>query len=266
MQETNRPLLISVVQYEASLKSGAMSLEQAIEKAADLGADGIELRPDFGFDGSAAEIAGLRDALRQRGLLTTYATFSTLFTPDAASLDAFVRDVNTARDLGAEQLRVFCGPPPPDAAQFYRSNSLYWENAFLNLTYAKEQNVRIVLENAGSSPGASLAEMQAVFAHIWEPDLLQANLDIGNYAAQGEKVMEAIQTLGSRIASTHLKDLPAPPETVPTYLGGGVLPLPEIMAAFAALPQRILHVLEFVGSGRHDAHIKESLRFLRETL
>ena len=263
MKNPNRPLLISVVQYQSELKNKTLTLADVIERAASLGADGIELRPGYGLGEGAAETTSLRVLLEKRGLIATYATFSTLFTPDKESLDAFIRDVKTARDLGAEQLRVFSGPPPPDAAKYYRSNSLYWENAAMNLDYAQTQNVRIVLENAGSAPGAALGEIQEILTQIWEPDLLQTNLDIGNYAAIGQNVEEAINALGSRIVSTHLKDLPASPETAPTYLGGGVLPLPEIIAALNALPQRILHVLEFVGSGDTNAQISESLRFLR---
>lgn len=263
MLHEHRPVLLSVVQYQTELQNGTLTLPQLTDKAVALGVDGIELRPGLGLPSRPHEIATLRSLLKQAGLLVTYATFNTLF-GDTKSGASLKNDIEMARDLGAGQVRVFQGTAPSDDPALWGSARLAWESAAMDLDYAKSQNVRVALENFGTPPGASVSEISRVLEQLWNPADLQTNLDIGNYANYGEDVMAAIQFLGPRIVSTHLKDLPAPPDTSPTYLGGGRLPLPEILYAFAALPQRILHVLEFDGGGEPDERIAKSLRYLRE--
>ncbi len=261
--ENRRPILLSVVQYETELQNGAMTPADVIEKAVALGLDGIELRPGP-WASDANQIAELRAQIEAHGLIVTYATMSTLFTPDKESLQAFARDVDVASALGSPFLRVFQGPPPVPAEQYYRSNQMALEGVVMGLDYARQKKVLVVLENAAPpSPGAALADVQEYLAQFWDAAQLQTNLDIGNYARANESVVAAIQTLGPRIVSTHLKDLPTNPDEPATYLGGGTLPLAAILDAFAALPQRILHVFEFAGGDAPDARIVESLRYLR---
>ncbi|MEZ4656859.1 MAG: hypothetical protein R2911_04750 [Caldilineaceae bacterium] len=77
-QSTNRPLLISVMQYEDCLKSGAATVFDVIETAHRLGADGVELRRET-WPHWQSELSAARDCIAELGLLVAYATHVTLF-------------------------------------------------------------------------------------------------------------------------------------------------------------------------------------------
>ena len=55
----NRPVLISVMQFEDALKSGAMTIFDVIETAAQVGVEGVELRREL-WNGWQSELAEAR--------------------------------------------------------------------------------------------------------------------------------------------------------------------------------------------------------------
>ena len=120
----------------------------------------------------------------------------------------------------------------------------------------------IALENFAGTPGRRLDEVKAVLDGIQSP-ALGTNLDVGNYAANGQDVVEAIRILGERVIYTHLKDV-TPGTPGATYLGDGRLPIAQIVAAFDRLPQRVIHCFEFGGGGDPDGRINASLALLRD--
>src|SRR6266508_3146837 len=78
-----RPLLISVVQYEEELQRGAISVFDVINIAHRLGAEGVELRREL-WPNWQRELAQARQRIEELGLLVTYATHVTLFGDGAA--------------------------------------------------------------------------------------------------------------------------------------------------------------------------------------
>lgn len=247
-----RPLLISVVQYQDKLDDGTMRVGDVIDKAHALGADGVELRRES-WPAYEDELADARERAQAHGLIVTYATFSTLFNDTAAGEKWLRHDIEIARELGALQLRVFQGPAPVEAAG--------WDAVRAAIDHAASLGVVLALENYSQHPGATLAEIRRVLDALPSP-FLKTNIDIGNYAKQGEDVVTAINAMGTRAASTHLKDLL--PGGASTFLGQGTLLLPAIFDAFAGLPQRLLHCFEFSGGADPDTRITQSLAYLRE--
>src|SRR5215212_10009239 len=102
MADSRRPVLISVMQYEDELNSGALAVSDVIAAAARLGADGLEIRPQYWRE-KGRELPAARDAIAGHGLLVTYATTTTLFSADLADGPRLRQDIADTRALGAAQ-------------------------------------------------------------------------------------------------------------------------------------------------------------------
>jgi sugar phosphate isomerase/epimerase len=248
----NRPVLISVIQYQEQLTAGTAGATDIVEAAHRLGADGAEFRPQFWRD-TGHELPATRERAAQHGLLLTYATMGTLFSAEPGAADALRQDVDDACSLGSPQLRVFPGPLPAD------DETAGWAAGQEIVRYAAARGVTIALENYARTPGGTLAEIVRALDHIPE---LATNIDIGNYPRHGQDVPAAIRAVGSRAISAHLKDQGDPPEHESTHLGGGSLPLPAILDALDALPQRIIYCFEFGGGDDPDDRITRSIAYL----
>lgn len=246
-----RPVLISVVQYQQGITAGAIGIVDLFDTAHRLGADGVELRPSL-WKEKAGELAAARERAAQHGLLVTYATMGTLFGTDAASLR---QDIDDARALGSPILRVFPGQLPAD------SDNAGWEVGREIAQYATTQGITLALENFVGMPGGTLEEIERGLDYI---PALATNIDIGNYPHHGQDVPAAIHAVGDRAVSVHLKDHSAPPEYASAALGDGTLPLGQIMDELDRLPQRLLYIFEFGGGDNPDDRIARSLAFLRE--
>ncbi len=251
----NRPVAISIVQYQEEIASGKMTVFDLLDKAKILGAGGVELRreswPDY-----QNQLSAVRDRFAERGLFATYATFSTLFnsTPDAQKM--LHHDLDTAKTLNSSLLRIFPGAIPAT------DSDPAWDAAISAIDYAASIGVVIALENFGKSPGGRLSEIIRILERLPLP-ALRTNIDIGNYTTHGEDVPTAIRAVGGRAVYAHLKDKAGTASDSTTYLGGGTLPMAEIMAALDALPQPIIYCFEFVSGGEADRRIEKSLTYLR---
>ncbi|MHB8646544.1 MAG: sugar phosphate isomerase/epimerase family protein [Thermomicrobiales bacterium] len=246
-----RPVLISVIQYQERITAGTMGMADLFAVAHRLGADGVELRPQFWTE-KARELPAAHDRAAQHGALVTYATMGRLFDTDPASLR---QDIDDARALGSPILRVFPGPVPAD------DDHAGWETGHDIARYAQAQGVTLALENFVGTPGGTLDEIERTLAHI---PSLATNIDIGNYPRHGQDVPAAIHAVGSRAISAHLKDADDTPEHGSMALGDGALPLPAIMTALDRLPQRLLYIFEFNGGDNPDDRITRSIAYLAQ--
>lgn len=254
--DQRRPVLVSVMQYEDELQAGTLATRDVIAAAARLGADGIEIRPEFWRD-KASELPEARDLIASHGLLVTNATRNTLFSDEPDGAARLREDIDDSVTLGAGQLRVFSGPIPAD------DDEAGWAAGRAMVEYAASRGIVLALENYAWTPGGRLAEMAQIVGKIDSP-ALGVNLDIGNYARHGDDVPTAIRTLGSRAVSAHLKDQGDAPGFTSHPLGEGTLPLGAIMAELEQLPQRVIYCFEFRGGGDPDGRIASSLDYLRE--
>lgn len=251
----NRPILISVIQYQDELKAGTLSIFDVIEKAHTLGADGVELRREV-WANYQDELSAARERIEAVGLLVIYATFSALFSADESARKLLFHDIETAKALGSPLLRVFPGAAPTSL------DDMAWESAIEAVEYAAAQGVTLALENFGKTPGGTVNEILHILNRI-PLDALKTNIDIGNYSTHGEDVPEAVQAVGSRAVYAHLKDKAGDKSDATTHLGGGEMPMREIITALNALPQQVIYCFEFVGDGEADARIEKSIAYLR---
>jgi sugar phosphate isomerase/epimerase len=244
-----RPVLISVIQYQEGVTAGTTRIVDLFDAAHRLGADGVELRPPFWKD-KEAELPAARERAAQHALLITYATMGTLYGTDAAVLR---QDIDDARALGSPILRIFPGQLPTEP------RDPAWETSRAIARYAETQGITLALENFVGTPGGTLGEIERGLANI---PSLATNLDIGNYPHHDQDVVAAIDAVGARAVSAHLKDQGETPGYASAALGDGVLPLGAIMDALDRLPQRLLYIFEFGGGDNPDDRIARSLAYL----
>ncbi len=245
-----RPVLVSVMQFEDALTSGAMTVFDVIDIAAQVGADGAELRREL-WNGWESQLDAARAHAQAQGLLLTYATHATLFSSDAATLRG---DIDAAAALGSPIVRFFPGQIPADDATGWAAGTAIAD-------YAVEKGVVIALENYARTPGGTLAEVQTALTRI---PTLMTNFDMGNYSLHGQDIPAAAAALADRIVSSHLKDQTGQPSDPPTVLGAGVLPLGDVFDALDSLPQRVIYCFEFRGGNDAVARIEQSLAYLQE--
>jgi sugar phosphate isomerase/epimerase len=244
-----------MVHFEDELKARQHTMLDLVNIAHRLGADGIELRREP-WPGQAEELAAVRRQAEALGLLIIYATMATLFNDNPAGEQALYEDIATAKALGAPQLRVFQGPAPDDLTD------PAWEKARQAIDEAAGHGLVLALENYARTPGGTLAEIKRVLDEIQSPSLT-TNIDFANYYGRDEDIFNAIQTVGSRASSAHLKDVADDSDDRLTYLGGGQLPMDRIMDALDALPQKILYCFEFRGGGDPEGRIEKSIAYLQ---
>jgi sugar phosphate isomerase/epimerase len=252
-----RPILLSTVQYDGELRTGQLVLAEVLHVAKRLGVDGVELRDVYWRD-KTAEIPSCRQLGAELGLLLSYATFARLFGDEAPNGREAVRQaIEDGAALGVRIVRVFPGPVPED------DDRAGWAASERLVELAAERGVLLALENFSGSPGGRLEEIQRVLSRFTSPSL-GTNLDIGNYALNGQDVPAAIRALGPRIVYTHLKHNRRVEDKIEaTYLGGGDAPLDETMDLFRQLPQPITYCFEFGGGGDPEGRIQKSLAYLR---
>jgi sugar phosphate isomerase/epimerase len=203
------------------------------------------------------ELVSARQLSESVELGVTYATRNPLFSPDATSQQALLRDVDIAVALGSPLLRVFAGQTPPD------NDEAGWQGAMEVVEYAGARGIVLALENYVGMPGGTLAEIAHILDLIQSP-VLGTNIDIGNYVVRGQDVLEAICTVGYRAVYVHLKDRPADPDAPHAYLGGGAMELHPILDALDGLSQEMIYCFEFPGGGEPDERIRKSLAFVRD--
>jgi sugar phosphate isomerase/epimerase len=252
---SERPILISIIQYVPKLEAGSFTVLDLVNKAHELGADGVELRrepwPDF-----PNGLAEVRERIQELGLRVTFGTFSTLFNQSDEAHRLLLQDIETAHALGSPLLRVFPGATPAD------DDAAGWAQGREAVEHAAAVGIRLALENYARTPGGTLAEVANILARIESP-ALRANIDTGNYPLHNQDVLEAIHAIGHKAIYVHIKDYAGSPEAPSPALGEGVLPLAEIFAALDSLPQQIHYCFEFPGGPDPDQRIANALHFMR---
>lgn len=250
-------VFVSGAQFEGQLASGTMSILEVAPIAAKLGAKGVEYRDVYWKD-KANELPAVRDQLQQLDLKVAYATFATLYSRDQARREQLVQDLEDARALGAPLIRVFRGERVASSAEDVAM--LDAARAFVDR--AGSYGMRVALENYSGVAGGKLAEIREVLEQINSP-VMGTNLDFANYDRNGEDPLAAIKELAPVILFSHLKDVHiAPDGRKNVYLGGGSLPLREILSALVATGRSFPFCFEFKSEGDPEGEITKSMEYL----
>lgn len=253
-----RDILISGVQFDQELRSGAMSVLELAPMAARLGTQGVEYREVYWKD-KERELPALRRQLEDLGLRCTYATFTTFYSWGEEQQRQLLQDLEDARALGAPLMRVFRGDPPETGA----GGEAVLATAEELLRRAERYGMRLALENHIGKFGCKLADVKSTLERF-DRLVLGTNVDTSNYPMNGQDTVEAIKALAPKVIYAHLKDVRETPDgPKATYLGNGTLPFAEILAALDATGNDFPLCFEFGGEGDGERAIRESLAYLR---
>jgi sugar phosphate isomerase/epimerase len=252
-----RAVFISAVQFDEQLRSGGRSVLDLAPVAASLGAQGVEYRDVYWKD-KAAEIPAVRRQLTQLRLRAAYTTLTPLYHRDPAQQTRLLQDIEEAHALGALLLRVNLGKRPregsADVGAHYAGRKA--------VERAAARRVPLSLENNSTAPGHLLADIRETlesFGCRW----LGTNIDFVNYVATDQDPIAAIRSLARWINYIHAKDArKTGNEWESTYLGGGSLPLKEIVGALDRAGEAAPLCFEFPGGENPEEAIRKSLEFV----
>jgi sugar phosphate isomerase/epimerase len=257
------PILLSCVQFDAALKSGAMAVADLAPVAARLGVDGVEYREVYWRD-KVREAPAAREQIERHGLRATYATFTPLFSADPAVRAQLLTDIDDAAALGSPLLRVFIGvrdlPAGPE------QGPEIWAGARAAVGRAGERGLRLALENHINVLGPRWSQIRDVLLALDSP-VMGTNIDTSNYVQNGEPLMTAIAELTPWIIYSHLKDLrtvDGQHSVVP--LGQGSLDFAAILAAYGRVGTAFPLCFEFPGGDAPEAAIAGSLAHLKRVM
>lgn len=258
MAAIQRDILICGVQFDAELKSGSMSVLELALIAVKYGVQGVEYREVY-WKEKAKELPALREQLDRMGLKRTYATFTTLFNSDPEKQKQLLQDLDDAHALGAPMMRVFRGERPGDGPQ----DAHMLDAARAVIDRAAGHGMRLALENFVGAEGNHMSEIKETIERLNSP-IVGANIDISNYVINHQSPVEAVRLLAPWIIYTHLKDARETPEGLKTtYLGNGIIPIGEIVAALDATSRSFPLTFEFGGEGDPEGAIAKSLAYLK---
>jgi sugar phosphate isomerase/epimerase len=254
-----RPFLISAIHFDAELKAGKMSVLDLAPIAVRYGAQGVEYR-DIYWKDKAKELPAVRDQAAKMKLVVTYTTTSTLYGTDPKKQAQLLADIDDTQALGAPLLRVNLGVRP--AAGFEALDQR--EAAKKAIEHASRLGVKLALENNSAAPGEQLSDIKATLEEFNSP-VLNTNIDFANYAATNQDPLKAIQELAPWIIYVHAKDAEKKEKGwKTTYLGGGKLPVKEILTALDKTGRPFLLCFEFPGAGDPEGGLQKSKAYLAD--
>lgn len=256
-EHLRREIFISAVQFADELKSGARTVLDLAPLAAKLGVQGVEYRDVYWKD-KATELPAVRGQLVKLRLKGTYTTLTPLFNRDPAMRQQLLQDIEDAKSLGSPLLRVNLGEKPGDGLDAAAIRMA----ARGAIERASKRRIRLSLENNSMAPGYTVEEIRRA-VETFNCRFLVINIDFANFVTTGQDAVAAIKALAPRINYTHVKDAKKTPHGwESTYLGNGILPLKEIIAALDATGKRFPFCFEFPGEGDPEGAIRKSLEFM----
>lgn len=190
--------------YRDYLKNGAMTLEEFVDTASDIGFEGVELTAYYFPTTEREYLNRIKRHVHRRGLSVSGTAIGT----DFAQADAEKRrsHVQMAREwidhsvaLGAPTIRVFAGPVHEGSTE---EQAFGWVVEALQecAAYAGARGVLLALENHGGitgEAGQALRIMSAV-----DSQWLGLNLDFGNFTGD---IYEQFALCAPHAVATHAK-------------------------------------------------------------
>lgn len=232
--------------------------DEAVRLAAEIGYQGVEVRlaPDhFTPEMTDAEIMRRADLIRSLGLgvASLYAfsgNFSTASDEECESnVEAFARQMEIARILGTDMVKIGCGGPNAFLAEEYHfMKSAFWLRRCADL--ARPAGIRLVIEIHNSSLAEDLDGADKLYELVGRDNLGFIH-DAGNMYITGEDFgAESVRRLGARLFHVHVKDVARVSEE---GLPGG----------FRDLTRRGRELFQLVPLGRGGADHRPLIRALK---
>lgn len=178
--------------YRQSLQNRQMTLEGFVQRAAEMGLNGVELTAYYFPSTDDAYVMSLKRTVFLHGLdISAAAVGNNFCQPDptrrAAQVDLVKQWIDIAFKLGAPCLRVFAGPVPDGHTE---DEAAAWTIASLKecAAYAAPKGVMLALENHGgiTATASQTLDLLRAVESIW----VGLNLDTGNFRTDPYREIE----------------------------------------------------------------------------
>ncbi len=221
-------LSVSSYSFNQYLKAGRMTLLDTVEKAAEMGFEGIEfidLPKDLPRDGRLALAKELRSRVQEKGLsMVAYTVGAKLWQPTEELLRAEVErvkgEVDIAAALGAPIMRhdLVWELERTGAGRSFRSMMPRLAETVREIAdYAAERGIKTCSENHGRI--AQDSDRMEAFVALVAHDNYGLLVDMGNFLCVDEDPVTAVSRVANYAFHVHAKDmLILPHDTDPTGL------------------------------------------------
>ena len=252
---------VSMWSFVSHFQQGKMDVLSFLDKAKELGADGVELL-DYFWKDKDSELPKVLDKVKALDLTVgSFAIGNDLSAPDEAERKKQVQSikdgVDTAVTLGTTKLRVFAGHH--DEVGFEKALGWIIEGLKEGAAYAEQKGVTLCLENHGTMAGRGEQVKQIIDA-VGSPALM-ANPDTGNFMTVNQDSVEAVKIVAPFTGSVHFKDFrwAKPEETehvyeglngsriIGTAIGEGDVDLPKVVQALRDAGYQGFLTIEYEG-------------------
>lgn len=183
-----------------------MTLEQFVERAHELGAEGVSIESCFLPEYSRAYLARVKDLLDHRGLDRVYAWGHPDGLEGGRNTSAYrnmIESFDFARQIGATVMRVVGSSlkfrAEPHSPQIERLTLMFREAVKI----AKEYDIHLAVENHIDFTADEMVRLLDAVGS----DYLGINFDTGNFVRLLDDPIRAMAKLAPRVYATHVKDL-----------------------------------------------------------
>jgi sugar phosphate isomerase/epimerase len=231
------------VSYFQQIRCGKVSFEEVARIFEEVGLKNVDLSVALLRRRDERYLESVRRAFLERGIkIACLVTYSDFLKADAYGREEeamlFGRDVETAKCLGAEFIRITAGP---ENAGIARKEGIDWvvEGILKSERYGREFGVKILYENHAKPsvwerPDFSLPT--EVFLTVCERirgSEIRILFDTANPLVFGDDPCTVLNEVIDRVAYLHLSDIKSKGHQQAIVLGRGIVPF-----------ERIFHILE----------------------
>lgn len=284
-------LSVTTYSFQQYLKAGKITLPEMVDKAAEMGFEGIEFTA-FSADATQEERLALAGELRERALkrglaVVSYTVSAKLWQADKAArraeIERIKREVDVAAALGAPVMRhdLVWSLDSAGAGRGFLSMIPQLSETVREITeYAAEKGVRTCSENHGFIAQDSY-RMEAIVAAV-NHDNYGLLVDVGNFLCADEDPITAVSRVANYAFHVHAKDmLVCSPDTdggvgiiktrgmnglKPTAVGHGSVPVKQCLAILKRAGYDGWVSVEYEAKGDCIEGIAEGLKNLRAYL
>jgi sugar phosphate isomerase/epimerase len=201
---------VSMYSLASTIKKEKWSIIDFIDYAESISLDGVELLDFYWKDGSTKEkeIELVNQALRKHDLTVSAYDVSNNFVKEsrearAIEAEKVLEGIGTAKKLGTNIVRVFCGDLHGDLT-YEEGQSWIVEGLKKCAVKAEEEQVCLAIENHGLLAGKS-EQVKEIIENVDSP-FVRSTFDTGNFLLVHEEPQRAFDRLKHEIVHVHFKD------------------------------------------------------------
>jgi sugar phosphate isomerase/epimerase len=200
---------VSMYSLASTIRKENWSIFDFVDYAKRISLDGVELLDFYWKEGDReTEIERVKQALKENGLVVSAYDVSNNFVKEskeerAKEAEKVLEGIETAKKLGTNIVRVFCGDLHGDLT-YEDGQSWIVEGLKQCAKKAEEEQVYLAIENHGLLAGKS-DQVKEIIEKV-NSAFVRSTFDTGNFLLVHEEPQQAFDRLKSDIVHVHFKD------------------------------------------------------------